>query len=179
MMKTNLEQYFEKNRGSFDLYEPDAGHLERFRSRLREQDKGSSGRGSFSYYLMAVAAAVLLVFGYWLGNYNSSSGLELADVSPQMEETQNFYVSSIRKEIEQINTRRTDTNARIIDDAFKQLDILEKNYQELTLELKESGADKRVIHAMIMNFQNRLFVLQNLMDQLEELESMVPEENKV
>jgi hypothetical protein len=179
-MRTNIEQYFEKNKGKFDLKEPDAGHFERFRSKLREQDKDSEGRGSFSYYLMAIAAVVLLVFGYWLGNYNSyDKGLELADLSPQMEETQNYYVSSIRKEMEQINTKRTDMNARIIDDAFRQLEILETNYQKLTLELKESGADKRVIHAMITNFQNRLFVLQNLMDQLEELETMVPEEDRV
>ena len=178
-MKTNIEQYFEKNKGNFDLSEPDAGHFERFRSKLQEQDRDSGGRSSISYYLMAIAASVLLVFGYWLGNYNSAKGLELADVSPQMEETQNFYVSSIRTEMEQINTKRTETNARIIDDAFRQLEILEANYQKLTLELRESGADKRVIHAMITNFQNRLYVLQNLMDQLEELETMVPEENKV
>ena len=179
-MRTNIEQYFEKNKGKFDLNEPDAGHFERLRSKLKDQDKDSGGRESFSYYLMAIAASVLLVFGYWLGNYNSSDkGLELADVSPQMEETQNYYVSSIRKEMEQINTRRTDLNSSIIDDAFSQLEILETNYQKLTLELRESGADKRVIHAMITNFQNRLFVLQNLMDQLEELETMVPEEDRV
>jgi len=178
-MKTNIEQYFEKNRGNFDLSEPDAGHFERFRSKLENKDRDSEGRSSISYYLMAIAASVLLVFGYWLGNYNSTQGLELADVSPQMEETQNFYTSSIRKEMEQIGNKRTETNAKIIDDAFKQLEILETNYQKLTLELKESGADKRVIHAMITNFQNRLFVLQNLMDQLEELENMAPEENRV
>ena len=81
--------------------------------------------------------------------------------------------------MEIIGGKRTVENTRIIDDAFKQLEILEANYQKLTLELKESGADKRVIHAMITNFQNRLFVLQNLMDRLEELEDIVPEENRI
>ena len=178
-MKTNLEHYFEKNKGSFDVYEPNVGHFERFRARL-EDEKGSTGeRSSFSYYVMAIAASVLLVFGYWLGNFNSNQGIELAEVSPQMEETQNFYVASIRKEMEKISGKRTAENTKIIDDAFKQLEILETNYQKLTLELKESGADKRVIHAMITNFQNRLFVLENLMDQLEELENMAPEENRI
>jgi hypothetical protein len=178
-MRTDLEKYFKDNQGNFDLFEPDAGHFERFRSKLESRDKDGDGRSGFSYYLMAIAASVLLVFGYWLGNYNSPSGLELADVSPQMEETQHFYVSTIRREMDLINEKRTDANARIIDDAFKQLEILETNYQKLTLELRESGADKRVIHAMITNFQNRLYVLQNLLDQLEELEDMVPGENKV
>ncbi len=178
-MKTNLEHYFDKNREMFDVYEPNDGHFERFRARLESQDSSTRGRSSFSYYMMAIAASVLLVFGYWLGNFNSSKGYELADVSPQMEETQNFYVSSIRKEMDKIGGKRTAENAKIIDDAFVQLDILEKNYQKLTLELKESGADKRVIHAMITNFQNRLFVLENLMDQLEELESMSPQDNTI
>lgn len=178
-MKTEIEKYFETNTGKFDLYEPEAGHFDRFRARLEDRDKGSSGRSGFSYYLMAIAASVLLVFGYWLGNYNTSKGLELADVSPQMEETQNFYVSSIRKEMELIGSKRNKANEKIIEDAFRQLEILEANYQELTLELRESGADRRVIHAMITNFQNRLFVLENLMDQLEELELMVPQENRV
>lgn len=175
----NLEQYFDKNREIFDAYEPNEGHFERFRSKLENQDENQGGRSSFSYYLMAIAASVLLVFGYWLGNFNSNKGIELADVSPQMEETQNFYVSTIRKEMEIISGKRTVENTRIIDDAFKQLEFLETNYQKLTLELKESGADKRVIHAMITNFQNRLFVLENLMDRLEELEDITPEENKI
>jgi hypothetical protein len=178
-MKTNLEQYFDKNKDLFDIYEPNEGHMERFRARLENPGKQESGRSSLSYYVMAIAASVLLVFGYWLGNFNSNKGAELADVSPQMEETQNFYVASIRSEMEKISGKRTEENTKIIDDAFKQLDILENNYQKLTLELKESGADKRVIHAMITNFQNRLFVLENLMDQLEELENMAPEENRI
>lgn len=178
-MRTDLQKYFKENQGNFDLYEPEEGHFERFRSKLEDRDRGRGGRSGFSYYLMAIAASVLLVFGYWLGNYDSSGGLQLADVSPEMEETQNFYVSTIRKEMELIGEKRTDANARIIDDAFRQLEILETNYQKLTLELRESGADKRVIHAMITNFQNRLYVLENLLDQLEELETMVPGENKV
>ena len=42
---------------------------------------------------------------------------------------------------------------------------------EDTIELKESSEDKRVIYAMITNFQKRLEVLQNLMLQLEEFEN--------
>lgn len=175
----NLEQYFDKNKEIFDVHEPNEGHFERFQVRLASQDRNEGGRSSFSYYLMAIAASVLLVFGYWLGNFNSNKGIELADVSPQMEETQNFYMSAIRKEMEIISNKKTEENTRIIDDAFRQLEILGKNYQKLTLELKESGADKRVIHAMITNFQNRLFVLENLMDQLEELENIAPEENRI
>ena len=117
-----------------------------------------------------------------MGNYNQSDsdrGIDLADVSPKMEEAQNFYLASIQKEVETIKTRKTPANQKIIDDAFVQLELLETNYRKLTLELKESNADKRVIYAMITNFQTRLQILQNLMDQLEEFEELVPQENRV
>ena len=110
------------------------------------------------------------------------NGLELADVSPKMEETQNFYLATIHKEIKQIESEKTPENQIIIDDAFVQLEMLEKAYQNLTLELKESNQDKRVIYAMISNFQQRLEVLQNLMDRLEEFKSyneLGPRENKI
>ena len=114
-----------------------------------------------------------------MGNNSAQKGLELADVSPKMEETQNFYLTTIQTEIEEIKTIKTASNQKIIDDAFIQLELLETNYRTLTLELKESNADKRVIYAMITNFQNRLAVLQNLMDQLEEFDELVPQENRV
>ncbi len=179
-MENSFEDFFKSKREEFDFVEPKMGHFDRFRSKLNEDnEQESKKRNSTPWYLIAVAASILLVFGYWLGNSNSQPGLQLADVSPKMEETQNFYVSTIQREMTQIKSQRNESNQKIIDDAFQQLDLLELNYQKLTLELKESNADKRVIYAMIANFQNRLEVLQNLMDQLEEFEQMLPQENKV
>lgn len=181
-MKNTMEDFFKNNREAFDLTEPNIGHFERFKAKLEKIDEAPKKKGGAPWYILAVAASVLLFFGYWMGNYNQNvvnKGLELAEVSPEMEETQNFYLATIQKEVEEIRTKKTTANQKIIDDAFIQLEILETNYRKLTLELKESNADKRVIYAMITNFQNRLQILQNLMDQLEEFEALVPQENRV
>ncbi len=182
-MKNNMEDFFRENRKEFDTAEPNVGHFERFQAKLNKDEKKSKKNGGTPWYVLAVAASVLLIFGYWMGNYNQSNsieqGIELAEVSPQMEETQNFYVATIQKEINEIKLKKTEANQKIIDDAFAQLELLETNYRKLTLELKESNADKRVIYAMINNFQSRLQVLQNLMDRLEEFEELVPQENRV
>lgn len=174
-----MEDFFKENRKEFDFSEPNVGHFERFRAKLEGDSSEKKERKGPSWYVLAVAASLLLFFGYWMGNSNVPQGIELADVSPQMEETQNFYLATIQNEMAEIKTKRTNFNQRIIDDAFEQLEILEADYRKLTFELKESNADKRVIYAMITNFQNRLYVLQNLMEQLEELEQMAPIENKV
>ena len=182
-MKNNIEDFFKEKRQEFDTTEPNVGHFERFQAKLNKVEEAPKKKGGTPWYILAVAASVLLAFGYWMGNYNQDvgieQGIELADVSPKMQETQNFYVATIQKEVNEIKLKKTTANQKIIDDAFTQLELLETNYRKLTLELKESNADKRVIYAMITNFQSRLLVLQNLMDQLEEFEELVPQENRV
>ena len=179
-MKDKLEDTFKDK--NFDYQEPNIGHFERFEAKLNQQNKGTKKVVKTQWHWLAVAASILLFFGYWLGNQNVNNGLELADVSPKMEETQNFYLATIHNEIKQIESEKTPENQAIIDDAFVQLEMLENAYQKLTLELKESNQDKRVIYAMIANFQQRLEVLQNLMDQLEEFKDyneLGPKENKI
>ncbi len=168
-MKNNLENIFKDKKGEFDFAEPNMGHFDRFEAKLKNNSTAKVKKTSWHW--LAVAASILLLVGFWLGKQNNSNGYDLADVSPKMEETQNFYLASIHKEIEEIKSQQTPENQKIIDDAFDQLKILESSYQKLTVELKESSEDKRVIYAMIANFQNRLEVLQNLMIQLEEFEN--------
>jgi len=168
-MKNDLEKLYSDKSRDFDLREPDAGHFERFQSRLKAQEKKSSKVIYWPW--LSVAAAILIIFGIWYGkDLNQNKGLELADVSPKMEETQSFFMQTIQKEIKTIEKNKTPENQKIIDDAFSQLNILEKDYKKLTLELKESDEDKRVIFAMITNFQKRIEILQNLMEKLEDLE---------
>lgn len=169
-MKDPLENVFKANKKEFDFAEPNMGHFDRFEAKLKK-NKSSVVVKRTPWHWMAVAASVLLLFGFWLGKQNATSGYDLADVSPKMEETQSFYLAAIHKEIEEVKSQQTPENQKIIEDAFNQLKILETSYQKLTIELKESNEDKRVIYAMIANFQNRLEVLQNLINQLEEFES--------
>ncbi len=169
-MKDNLENIFKTKKEEFDFAEPNIGHFDRFEAKLKGNDSSKVVKKT-PWHWMAFAASILLLIGFWLGKQNGSDSLDLADVSPKMEETQNFYLAAIHKEIEVIKGQKTPENKKIIDDAFDQLKILETSYQKLTVELKESNEDKRVIYAMIANFQNRLEVLQNLMLQLEEFEN--------
>lgn len=179
-MKTDLDNIFKSKRQEFDFAEPEIGHFERFESRMKQQGEKSNSKKNIFWPWLAIAATVLIFFGYWMGNYNSQNkGLELADVSPKMEETQNFYLVSIQKEIEQIKSQETPENKKIIEDSFLQLKNLENDYQKLKLQLQESNEDKRVIFAMVVNFQNRVVVLQNLLEQLEDFDSIRNVESQI
>jgi hypothetical protein len=173
-MKNNLEDFIQQNRALFDREEPPVGHFERFQKRLDEPAKGGSFRGVVKFFpwFMAAASILLLLFVSTIKiNETNKAGIELAQISPELKETQGFFESTIRKEIAQIESAKNPENQKIIEDGFTQMKKLEENYQKLTLELKESGENKRVIFAMITNFQQRIDVLQTILLQLEELEN--------
>ena len=59
-----------------------------------------------------------------------------------------------------------------------QLHKLETQYIALTLELKESTEDKRIIYAMISNFQQRIELLQRLLAQIEDVKQLKKQQNE-
>ena len=171
-MKDNLEHKCRDLKDQFDIEEPRLGHFDRFEVKLARKTTKQPKWNPKTWQWVVVAASITLLFGVWLGNYTAKPGLELADVSPKMEETQSFFISTIQEEIEEINVKRNESNEQIIEDAFKQLKILEENYNKLTIELDNSNKDKRIIYAMITNFQQRIEVLQSLLQQLDEIQQL-------
>lgn len=170
-MNTDFEQIFDNN---FDVEEPNAGHFERFQQKFPSiETKRNNGWKWFS-----IAASIILIFGIAMNNFGSKEQLDLSDISPKMEETQDYFTTVIRTEIEKINARKSVDNANIIEDAFVQLKQLEGHYVKLTSELKESDGDKRVIFAMISNYQQRIEVLQDLLQQLENLKNIKSKEHE-
>jgi len=164
-MKSNLDKIFDQN---FDLAEPSIGHFERFENRISNPVKKKTSH----WKLLSIAASVILLFGIWFGQNLQNDRLELADLSPKMEETQNYFTSLIRTEIESINLQRNGDNEQLIDDSFLRLETLENQYVKLTIELKESNEDRRVIFAMISNYQQRIEILQNLLEQIDTIKTI-------
>lgn len=167
----DLEKTFKNLQNDFDFVEPNIGHFERFENKLKGLQEGRKNN-NISWYWLAVAASIILFVGIWVGNTNAQDNVQLGELSPKMEETQNFYLAAIQKEINLIESQKNPQNQKIIDDAFVQLTKLELDHQKLSIALKESNEDKRVIYALIANFQMQIEVLQNLMQQLDEFKQM-------
>lgn len=175
-MQDNIEKMFKELENQFDVNEPNAGHFNRFEAKL---NKGK--RSTFLLKLwpfIAIAASVILIFGVWLGASFSTQGMELAKVSPKMDETQNYFVATIEKELATIEKERNPDTEKIINDGLQQLNKLEKQYQALTFELKESTEDKRIIYAMISNFQQRIEVLKSLLTQIDDVKQLKIQNNE-
>jgi len=175
-MQDNLEKIFKELENQFDVEEPNIGHLDRFEAKL---NKGKKPTVLFKLWpFIAIAASIILILGVWLGASFSNSGMELASISSEMGETQNFFTATIEKELATIEKERNPDTEQLITDGLQQLDILEKQYIMLTLELKQSTADKRIIYAMISNFQQRIEVLKSLLIQIEDVKQLKTQNNE-
>jgi len=172
MSTDNLNTLFENLKDGFDLEEPTSGHDQRFLEKLRSDSKVvqiKSKRSSFWKPFMGIAASLALIVTLAIGYQSNTTSNDLASVSPEMETTQDFFTSAIATELEKLNSEDSPEYQELVVDAMFQLKILEQDYEKLKLNLEESGVDKRVIHAMISNFQNRIDILTNVSEQIDEL----------
>jgi len=166
-MKDQLDTFFKNT--NFDTDVPRFGHLERFEKRLNPTEK----KKAFSYKWMSIAASIILMLGFWIGTNQTNTTIVLADVSPQMQEAENFFVATISQEIREIERFRNPKTEHVIEDALNQLEKLEDKYQELVKELNNSNKDRRVIYAMINNYQRRIEILQNVLKQVDEINNPI------
>jgi hypothetical protein len=171
-MEDQFNSFFKNT--DFDLEEPRFGHLDRFQDKLNNQDKKKKKITSFKW--MSVAASVILMIGFWLGSNQTEATLLLADVSPKMQEAESFFVSTIKQELTAIEKVRNPKTERVIEDALNQLEVLEDKYTDLVKALNNSNDDRRVVYAMISNYQNRIEVLQDVLKLINQINN--PKENQ-
>ncbi|WP_299672290.1 hypothetical protein [uncultured Polaribacter sp.] len=164
-MEDKLHHFFSEN--NFNLEEPNAGHLERFERRLNS----SKSQKKTSWKWLSVAASVVLIFGFWLGSNHQKRQLDLADVSPKMEEVQNYFVSTINQEIKTLEKNRSLETETIIESALDELEELEDNYKIFIHELTKNGKHRRIISAMIKNYQRRLDILERTLKQIDQIKN--------
>lgn len=172
MKDKELEEFFESV--NFDIEEPQTDHRDRFARKLKEAKMpGNARKDSAKLWIgfLSIAAVLALVL-LLSGNFEQGNHSHLASISPEMRQTQEFYAGVIEKELIALNAEATPETQAIIQDALQQLKKLEKRYNKLENDLLESGNDKRVIHAMIQNFQQRIDLLSEVLIQIENIKSL-------
>ena len=172
MKNDKINQVFEKFQHDFDVEAPSHGHENRFLDKLKAQNQSKdiiTGKTRRSLWkpLMGIAATIALLVVLTFSINTKQKTQDLASVSPEMANTQNFFTSVIAEELEKIDSERTPETEALIKDAMTQMKTLEVQYIQLKLDLTESGNDKRVIHAMIDNFWNRTNILKSVLENIE------------
>jgi len=173
MKNDNLKSLFEDLKDDFEIENPKMGHEQRFLAKLQNQgntlahNTHTKSKGNWWRPFMSIAASIALIVGVFIFAQEKSEIKDLASVSPEMSETQDFFTVAIAEELKKLETERTPETEALIKDALEQMNALETEYEALKIDLTESGDDKRVIYAMITNFQNRIEVLQAVLENIE------------
>lgn len=183
MENKNLEEFFRDV--DFDVAEPSQGHQERFLEKLKKANikpvkKFTKVRTLWSPILAVAAGFALIVIlaGNFLGINVNQESADLANISPEMEQTQLFYTSMIQTELAKVQEASTPETKAIVEDALAQMDKLDKDYEALKVDLKNSGQDNRVIFAMISNLQQRIDVLNNVLSRIETIKELKNQKNE-
>ncbi len=177
MENKELNDFFREM--DFDIAEAPQGHRERFLEKLRiAQESPGRPRGKLRRLwmpILAVAASLLLFIGL-SGNLTdfktSDMKGDLAGISPEMKETQEFYTNLIRTELTRLDEVKSPETVVVVRDALRQLEKLDVEYLNLKKDLVKSGQDKRVIFAMVSNLQQRIDVLNNVLSRIEKINEL-------
>lgn len=169
-MRDELEDFIKSNQEEFDLKEPGEGHLGRFESKLSSIEK----RNDFNWRnLLKVAAVIVFVLGAGVLLVNddssvatASNGLDLMDISPELGEVKSFYIAQISNAVEELKPLKILDRDGYGKNLTEQLNLLEEDYKQLKLELKDNYGDERLINSMIKNYQLRLQIIEQYMTQL-------------
>jgi len=179
MKKETIDQLFEKLEGAFNEQETPKGHQHRFLDKLNDTARPKRKPTHYLKRVIAIAAVfaiIVTISGLFLNTQVSAA--DLASVSPEMEQTQSFFTSTINTELKTLKGFNTPETRILVHDALNQLEILESKYELLKKDLVESGNDKRVIYAMISNFQNRIELLEQVINKIEEVKNLNTQKNE-
>ncbi len=181
MEKDNIDTLFGRLENELDIDMPNSGHQNRFSEKLKQQNTvayNSPQKNNYWKPFLAVAASIVLCFGIFTVMQQQEPDLKgLASVSPELSRTQDFFTLAIQNELATLETERSPETEELINDALKQLNVLEINYENLKRDLTKSGDDKRVVYAMISNFQTRIDVLNNVLENIEEVKQFKTNES--
>lgn len=176
MENDNLNTLFDNLKGTFDMEEPQEGHQQRFLEKL-EASKGvvSIQKKKNSWWRpLSIAASVVILLGVGFNLFNTSPSIDqqVAEIAPEVSQTEFYFASLIEEQVKQLKNESTPETKKIIDDTMTQLQRLETNYKMLEQDLLNGGNSKLILSAMINNFQTRIDLLQDVLNQIENIKNL-------
>jgi len=151
-MLDNLKDHIANQRDDFDTYpfDPANGWKELSKHIKKKEDKWSKWK------ILSAAACLLLVA---IGSYYYSSSTPA--ISSELSEVQQYYTAEIDAKIMLVKSQIKDP--RVIED----LEAMDEAFAELKGDLKDNVDNEEVIAAMMENYQLKLRILEEILNELE------------
>lgn len=162
MEHKNINELFE-GIPNWDVENLETGHEKRFLEKLKIAKPKKKNRIPWS-----LVASLFLSFGVLLYFYSNLQQEEVL-LSPQVQETHDYFSSVIQSELKNLKEQKNPQTTLLISDALNEMKKLETDYEKLKKEIAKNGENKQVVFAMITNMQTRISFLQTVLEQVEQL----------
>ncbi|WP_167614815.1 hypothetical protein [Maribellus sediminis] len=189
--KDYIEELIANNLDALNDNEPFEGHFERFEAKLKAKNRT---RKISLNLVLKVAAVVVFAFlatnqafiyfspdsqGLIL-NANKSKAVTLASVSPEYQEVEFYYTTSINTGLEQWNALSAEGMISEDEEAMMQDELkeFERLYKNLQSDLAANPNDERVINAMLEFYQTKLSLITMIVNKLEEVKQQKNNHNE-
>lgn len=171
MREEDLENCFKRLKDDFDLFEPTTGHTGRFWAKLEAQsDVVQLHKLKKPWWKsVSIAASIAVLFSIGIGLYtqNLTHENQVAEMSSEVANTQYYFANLIEEQVKQLKSESTPETKKMVDDTMLQLIKLETDYKSLEKALANGGNSKMILSAMIINFQTRIGLLNDVLEQIE------------
>ncbi len=175
MEKDELDNIFKDLEGGFDIATPHQGHQQRFLQKLNAAKDGViviDTKKRNWWMPLSIAASIAVVFTIGSLVFNTNYTPTLADVDPEIQQTQSYFANVINQQIEVLNNELSPETKNIITDTLSVLKELENEGNNLEQKLLEGNNSKIIISAMIQNFQTRINLLEEVLTKIEEIKNL-------
>jgi len=176
-MSKGLEDFIRTNREEFDEIEPSAdlwGRIEKHLPPVTGEPKKREAKTFSLWFVMRVAASVIVVMGIGFGLYlknEKKAGVDFAAINPVYAKQQGQYISMIadrRSELKSI----AKSDPELYKEFSAQIAQMDSTYKEMNNELATSPNQERVLRAMIRNLKIQTDVLNQQLKVIEQMNEM-------
>jgi hypothetical protein len=186
-----FEDKIRKNKKSFDAFEPDEGHFDRFQQKLNELHPEEKSIKFLDFKNILKIAAAILIFAcasivlmIITDNNSSNENIGFAEnpngLSAELDEMKVYYASMADKKMNLIDKLiETDTlSIEFKEIAEREVEMINKENQELQTEFQSNQNDKRLFGAILNNFKVISSVLDKIINQMYDTNSKQSNNNK-
>jgi hypothetical protein len=169
----HFEDFFEKNKDSFNDQKLTFGHEQRFLKKLK---KSKNQIGLKWWYGVAAGFIFLAMFSFFAKDFifksrfatKSSEIVCLSDISKNYREVEEYYQAGVNERIDEFKHLQCKIGQDQQVQIDKELAQFDLNYLNLQVELKRNMNDERIIEAMIVNYDTKMRFLEQVINQIKQ-----------
>ena len=182
MKNDNIDDLFRNLQGNFDTEEPMEGHLKRFMTKLESANSATprTQNKKSRWWPLSIAASLLLLCALAYNFLAPAPTIEqqVSQISPEISNTGNYFGSIIQEKIKEMQGETTPATEKMIADTMVQLRKLDNDYKKMEQDLLKGGNSKLILSAMVNNFQMRIDLLNDILEQIEEINTLKEYQNE-